>query len=438
MNKFLIKKIAFFVLLISFFAISSILIIDAQGYGFDFKKRQLVKVGGINIRSLVLDVNVFVDNDHKGKTSNFSRDILIQKLIPGEYRVKVEKTNYQTWEKTLIVEGQKVTKAENVYLFPENINFQLNVENIADFFLSENKENIIYLTNNQEIIFKETVVLNSINSKKYFKNIENIQFFPDLKLILIKGKNNQDKYNYYYIELTKPNILNNLSFLETTDVFYLDKQSIVYKKGKDIALYSLSTQKSSIIKKDIDIFTFKNNELYFIENNLLVKMSNNKEIILSEKEISIKNYNLSIIFGKIFAYNDSSLYVFNDYKKEFDLFLKTSELIYDILPDKIILSTGSELWLFLLRDFESPFFKKEGSLIFLSRLSSKIENLIWFNSDHFFYTTNNNVFVSEIDNRDNINIFQISQLPVQKIWFNEKTLYILSNNNIYISDKFNP
>ena len=433
MNKFLIKKIAFFVLLTAFFVIATILIIDAQGYGFDFKKKQLVRVGGISIRSLIPDVNVFVDNDYKGKTNTFSRDILIQKLIPGEYSVKAEKTDYYTWEKTLTVEEQRVAKAENVYLFKKNIDFELKNENIIDFFLSENKENIIYLNNNQEIIFKNNVILDSINSKKYFKNIEKIEFFPDLKIILIKGKNNQDKYNYYYLEIIKPNILNRLEFLETSDIFYLGEQSIVYKKEKDIAIYSLSNKKSTIVKKNIDIFTFKNNDFYFIENNLLVKMSNNKENILSEKEITIKNYNLYIISGKLFAYDNNSLYIFNDYKKEFDLFLRTTELSYDVLPDKIIFSTGSELWLFLLRDFESPFFKKEGSLIFLSRFSSKIKNLTWFNSDYFFYIMNNNVFVSEIDNRSNINVFQVSQLPVEKLWFNEKILYLLSENKIYTS-----
>ena len=433
MNKFLIKKIAFFVLLIAFFVIATILIIDAQGYGFDFKKKQLVRVGGISIRSLIPDVNVFVDNDYKGKTNTFSRDILIQKLIPGEYSVKAEKTDYYTWEKTLTVEEQRVAKAENVYLFKRNIDFELKNENIIDFFLSENKENIIYLNNNQEIIFKNSVILDSINSKKYFKNIEKIEFFPDLKTILIKGKNNQDKYNYHYLEIIKPNILNRLEFLETSDIFYLGEQSIVYKKEKDIAIYSLSNKKSTIVKKNIDIFTFKNNDFYFIENNLLVKMSNNKENILSEKEITIKNYNLYIISGKLFAYDNNSLYIFNDYKKEFDLFLKTSELSYDVLPDKIIFSTGSELWLFLLRDFESPFFKKAGSLIFLSRFSSKIKNLTWFNSDYFFYIMNNNVFVSEIDNRSNINVFQVSQLPVEKLWFSEKILYLLSENKIYTS-----
>ncbi len=438
MNKFLVKKIAFFVLLIAFFVIATILLIDAQGIGFNFKTKQFVKVGGINIKSLTSSVNVFINNEYKGKTNTFSKDILIQKLIPEEYNIRVEKENYYPWEKTLKVEGQKVTKAESIYLFQKNIPFELKKENISNFFLSEDKQNIIYLTNNQEILFNDNIVLNSTNSKKYFKNIENIEFFPESKLILIKGKNSINQDNYYYLDLTKINVLNKLTFLETAINFYLTKDHIIYQKNQDIITYSLSTKLANTIRKEVDVFTFKDDTIYSVENNILLKISNNKESILSQKEITIKNYKLHIISGKVFAYDNTSLYLFNDYKKEFELFLKTPELAYDVLPDKIIFNTGSELWLLLLRDFESPFFKKADSLIFLSRFSSKIENVTWFNNDYFFYTNNNNVFVSEIDNRDNMNTVQLSNLPIAKMWFNEKILYLLSDDKVYSSSKFNP
>jgi hypothetical protein len=437
MNKFLVKKIAFFTLLIAFFVIATGLLIDAQGFRFDFKTKQFVKVGGINVKSVVSDVNVYVNNEHKGKTNTFSKEILIQKLIPGEYNVKIEKENYYSWEKTLKVEAQKVTKAESVYLFQKNITFKVEKENINNFFLSENKQDVIYLTNDQEIIFNNNIILNLSNSKKYFKNINNIEFFPENKLILIKGKNNLNKNNYYYLDLTKANVLNKLTFLETATNFYLTKDSIIYQKNQNIIIYSLNTKTSTILRKEVNLFAFKNDTLYSVENNILIKINNNEETILSEKEISIKNYKLYIISGKIFAYDNSSLYLFNNYKKDFELFLKTPQLSYDVLPDKIIFNTGSELWLLLLRDFESPFFKKAESLIFLSRVSSKIENITWFNNDYFFYINNNNIFASEIDNRDNINTIQISELPITKVWFYDKTLYLLSNDKIYTSSKFN-
>lgn len=434
MNKFSIKKIAFFGLIVAFLVITPMLILDAYGYGFDFQKREVVKVGGISIKSVIPDVNVFVNNEYKNKTAPFSKDLLIQKLIPGEYKVRVEKTNYHPWEKTLQVDGQKVAKAENIYLFQENIPFETNKENISNFFLSENKDAIVYLTTNQELIFNNATILDSTSSKNYFAtNIEDVKFFPDLKKILI-----HDKTKYYYLDITKTSTPINLKFLETAEYFYLKNDSVAYKVKDQIIEYSLTSKKTIILRKDVNAFVLDNNNIYSTEEKILTKISDNKETILSEKPLNLENYRLTIIANKIFAYDNSSLYLFNDYKKEFEFFLKAKELNYDILPDKIIFNTGSELWLLLLKDFENPFFKKSGSLVFLSRYSSEIQNVSWFNDDYFFYTINNNLFVSEIDNRDNINTFQISQLPVQKLWFSDKTLYLLSDNKIYSSTRFNP
>ena len=434
MNKLLIKKTAFFGLFAVFLIVTPMLIFDAYGYGFDFQKRGFVKVGGISIKSVIPDVNVFINNEYKNKTAPFSKDLLIQKLIPGEYKVRVEKTNYHPWEKTLQVNEQKVAKAENIYLFQENIPFEINKENISNFFLSEKKDAIVYLTTNQELIFNGTTILDSTSSKNYFTTgIEDVKFFPDLKKILI-----HDKTKYYYLDITKTSTPVNLKVLETAEYFYLKNDSVVYKTKDQIIEYSLTSKKTTILRKDVNAFALDNNNIYSTEEKILTKISDNKETILSEKPLDLENYRLIIIANKIFAYDNSSLYLFNDYKKEFEFFLKAKELDYDILPDKIIFNTGSELWILLLKDFENPFFKKSGSLIFLSRYSSEIQNVSWFNDDYFFYTINNNLFVSEIDNRDNINTFQISQLPVQKLWFNDKILYLLSDNKIYNSTRFNP
>lgn len=443
MDKLIVKKIAFSVVLSAFIIISPILILDAQGFGFDFEKLKIVKVGGISIKSIIPDINVFINNEYKNKTSSFSRDLLLQKLIPGEYKIKIEKENYHSWEKILSVEEKKVTKAENIYLFLENIPFEINKENIQNFFLSKDKSTILYLTEKQEIISnKNDLVLNSTESKKYFSEINNVEFFPDFKKILIKGKDKQKNIKYYYLELNNPSSLSILKILETAEDFILKDNSILYKTKNQLNEYSLTDKTTEVIKKDINAFSISDYNLYTIEKGVLIRtntISKNQEI-LSVELLPIQNYKMMNVSGKILVHDNFFLYVFNENNKKFEQFLKTTEINYDVLSDKIIFNNNSELWLLLLRDFESPFFQKSGSFIFLSRFSSKIENVNWFNNDYFFYTTNNNLYVSEIDNRDNINVFQISQLPVKKLWFDnkEKILYFLSDNKVYTSNKFNP
>jgi len=46
--------------------------------------------------------------------------------------------------------------------------------------------------------------------------------------------------------------------------------------------------------------------------------------------------------------------------------------------------------------------------------------------------------ISEIDNRDRINAFSVTNLPVKKFWFDEKEklIYLLSDDNkLYVSNK---
>jgi len=107
-------------------------------------KNEIVETGGLSIKTSVPEVSIFINDQYKNKTSNFSRDLLIQNLTPGEYKVRVEKTNYQVWEKTLNIEEKKVTKAENIYLFPKNIPFQIYKENIKDFFVSPDNKKLFF------------------------------------------------------------------------------------------------------------------------------------------------------------------------------------------------------------------------------------------------------------------------------------------------------
>jgi hypothetical protein len=433
-------------LVLAFFALAPVLILNVQGYRFDFEKMKLVETGGLSIKTSTPEANVSIDGQYKNKTSSFTRDLLIQNLAPGEYEIRVEKDGYRAWKKTLAVEEKKVTKMENIYLFPEEISFSVYKENIKDFFLSKNKKTILYLTDDDQITSSENeIILSSKEAKKYFTDIQKIEFFNDEEKILIEGINYLARTVYYYLDTTEPSSLAYLKVMEGVEDYELEEQSIVYQSKNQILRYDLAAKTIEVLKNKASAFAVKDYyNIYTIENGLLTRtnlLSKNQEI-LSEKPLELDKYKLLIISDKIFVSEKaSSLYLFNESEKEFEPFLKTTNGIgYEALSDKIIFSNGYELWLLLLRDFDSPFFQKNGSLVFLSRFSSKIENVSWFNSDYFFYVLNNNLLVSEIDNRDEINAISVSDMPITKFWFDdkEKTLYVLSKNKIYASSKFNP
>lgn len=443
MEKKLVKKIAFIVLVLAFLIVAPLLILNTQGYRLDLKKMKIVETGGLSIKTSVPEVSIFINDQYKNKTSNFSRDLLIQNLTPGEYKVRVEKTDYQVWEKTLNVEEKKVTKAENIYLFPKNIPFQIYKENIKDFFVSPDNKKIIFLTKNNEIVSLENKII--LNPEKYFADIEKIEFFGNSNKIIIKGENSLNQPIYYYLDTTNPSSLTRLKMMEKAEDYKLEEETIIYSLDHQILRYNPSLKTSEALKTSAEAFILKDfYNLYTIENGLLVRtnlLSKNQEN-LTEKPLKLKEYKLFTIADKIFVFDESSsLYLFNENKKDWDLFLKTTNNFdYKTRADKVIFSNGYELWLLLLKDFDSPFFQKSGSLIFLSRFSSTINDLAWFNDDYFFYLLSNNLMISEIDNRDRINAFSVTNLPVKKFWFDEKEklIYLLSDDNkLYVSNKIN-
>jgi hypothetical protein len=134
--------------------------------------------------------------------------------------------------------------------------------------------------------------------------------------------------------------------------------------------------------------------------------------------------------------NGKTIYLLNKETKNFDKIIEAqSEIKYTPFYDRILFATDNELYLLLLKDTETPFFKKAYSVIFISRFSEKIGDIKWLNGDYFVYTLNDRVNISEIDNRDKINSFNLNK-DSSRIFFNGNTkkLFILDQNEFMVSE----
>ncbi len=113
------KRRALFYASIAIFAIVLFpIILYSLGYGItgDF---QIKKTGGIYIEASESGADVFVEGKRK-RTSFIGKSALIKNLLPGAYKVSVEKEGFWKWEKTLEVASETV-EARNILLIPKNI-----------------------------------------------------------------------------------------------------------------------------------------------------------------------------------------------------------------------------------------------------------------------------------------------------------------------------
>jgi hypothetical protein len=172
---------------------------------------------------------------------------------------------------------------------------------------------------------------------------------------------------------------------------------------------------------------------YLFSTNTILGNENN----LSEEQFSIddkKSYKLKIMENEIFLFeNGSIVYHFNKTTGIFEKLIDSSESMqYTPFYDRILFCNGNELWIFLVKDVQSPFFKTAGSLIHITRFSQKVEDLKWLNADYFTYSLDGKIWISEIDNRDTLNAFAISGIGGSKVFFNGNTkkLFVLNGDSL--------
>src|SRR3989344_4285060 len=96
------RRKKFFLLIILFAALSPILIIYSLGYTFDFAKGSWEKTGGIFLKSKIPRLSLFLNGKFEKETSFLSGGVLLTKIKPGNYLIRLEKKSQQPWAKNRI------------------------------------------------------------------------------------------------------------------------------------------------------------------------------------------------------------------------------------------------------------------------------------------------------------------------------------------------
>ena len=397
------RTILFLICLSLFLIIAPSIIFYSQGYRFDFETKKITQTGGLFLNILPKQSEIYLDGKLVKKTDFFFGSAFIENLLPRKYNVRVKKQGFFPWNKDLEIKEKQVTDAKNIILFPENPKLNLLTKGVENFWFSPNGKKII-LKENEE----NTWALKLYDLDKMIKShlIEETDIFA-------KG-----------VELL------NLEFSQDSKEIYLNVGMKEQEKNfilKINEVQSILTE-SELVKPD---FTELIASEIFINNNYYLDISGNlykNETKLTQKPFPIKKetgYTLKVFQNFLFLQENEILYLFDQDAKSFDKFFeKTLDLKISPCLEKIVYFSDSEIW--LLSDDEK---------IFLFRLSEKIRNCFWLNSDYLIFSTENSVKITEIDKRDHLNIVEISKSENPKIFWNkyDKKLYVLKENSLYQS-----
>jgi len=409
------RTILFLICLFLFLLIAPLAIFYSQGYRFDFDSKKITQTGGLFLKVFPKSAEIYLDGKLKKKTDFFFGSILIENLLPKKYKIEIKKEGYFTWEKNLEIREKEVTEAKNVILFPENSNFTILTKGVKKFWLSPDQKKIILLEEGKTgwalklYDLEKKVKSHLISEDDVYSagaDLLNLEFSENSKEISLEiGMKEQLKY--FSLELDKvPSVLTEIEPL--------------LPPLKDIITYQ----------------TF-NGQLYYLGNfgNLF-----RDEKKLTEKVFPVKpetEYELKIFQNFIFLREGQTLYLLLPESKSFEKFFENLNSL-KISPDlkKLVYFSNYEIWILFLKDSDPPAIHRKGDRVFFVRLSEKIDNVFWLNSDYLIFNAGNKIKIAEIDDRDRINIVDFAEVKEPEIFFNKsnKKLYLLSDENLYRSE----
>lgn len=141
----------------AFFLVAPILLLYAAGFRYDFKSGAILRTGNILVEAKDLrDADVYIDGvKHK---ELLTKRLFIQNLLPGEYTLKIEKSDRYPWEKKLRVEPSLTTFVIDLVLFLKSTPLQIIDKKISRFEISPTGKDLAYQTSEGD--FTEIFVYN--------------------------------------------------------------------------------------------------------------------------------------------------------------------------------------------------------------------------------------------------------------------------------------
>lgn len=413
-----------------FFITGPLIILNTSGYSYSFAKNKLEKTGIISLVSLPIKAEIYVNN----KKYPALTPAEIDKLLPGDYRIRVQKVNYLPWEKTLAVSSDRAVFARDIVLMSDQKPELLQDTKIAKSVISKSGE-IAYVTTKktgQELrIFTNTKQNILIDRLAPNLPLPNFEFSPNQNALIIG-----DGSNFTVASWSNNNVLiktlsipdekiisatwskdGNEIILETTNGLYLtdaNNNPIAIPNSKNITSPQLSSRYIYGIKKSGDKF----------EN--LIRYS--KIFKTWEDIIQLPNTNLKLFtkYNNYIVLKDTKqtrlLLINPDNLKQFYSY-SGNNITFDKKGERALIWSEFEINLINLMD---------GSQNTVTRIASPVTAVAWHPSQAaIFYSTPTTMIFSELDTRDqqnkynlgefqNIDSFQVSE--------NNKTLLITGQN----------
>lgn len=458
MNKNL-RHAIFLAFIVAFLISAPLVIAYAMGYRYNFKKHQIESVGALFLNSSPESTDLFINNTQ----SNKKMPAKIVNLRPNNYKIRVEKAGYHTWEKNLEINSKQTTFAQKIHLFKKSEPRLLVEGNINLFSPSPNNDSLVYsvLTEMWEEVWLHNMQSTSSDVLLYrtahttTNALENnsIWWSPQGNhLLIFTGE------DYFILNISNPNeiiFIKDIISEELTQIKWDNRSdSLLYGIGEN-ALYQINLNPFSSEKivtiSDQDVYEFdylvKNGFIYFIDKDdtqtkLKRKNLNDPEtkeeylLELNGSNFNFVNHNESF-FALTHATKNSSILFNIQSQTPTYTEINSNSVNWNTASNKIAYHNDFELWYSEIDGSSSI-----NTPNFVTRYSNTIQDILWHESgDYILFSNHNDIFAIELDERDHRNVAHlVKNMSIKNIAtnFNGTILYFIgqtesdSQPNLYI------
>lgn len=426
------RTILFLIIALVFFIITPVVALYAQGWRYDFEKKRWVEVGGLLVKSLPKEAEIFIGEKKQKKTT----PAFFKSLKPGNYSLTLRRDNFLDWSKTLAVEPRIVTEATKILLFPENAEEEIIEQDaVKIFYLSPNANEVAAVI---ESVSGDAIKIKPLTAKSSVEEIifsggqnESVSDFiwgPFGKNIIFKISQPKEMLWINYDRRSKKIEVLNETIEETIAdrnatiemVFpHIRKTNFIVLKNNNLFNVNINQKTSQLIFKDAlspklvetDIIFFDKKSFApwrysLVTENLTRIVDDTLPPYSDVRAIFWKNSTLAVLGG-----NDDLFVNFPDPRKMTLLASEVKDAVISSDGSQLAYSTPVSIRLLWLKNQTSQPFKKQGEEEILFNSPYRNLSKIIFAGKyewHIIFSVDKNIRIMETDNRGNANNYLLA------------------------------
>lgn len=432
------RRFFFWILALSYFATTSIVLFFVFGYRPDLAQKIFIYTGSITVKANPKTISIAIDGKPpKSKLFNVINDqYYINGLRPHTYNLTVSSDGFKPWKKDVSVHSGISTEFWNVVLLRSDYERTFYTAQNIDQFFPAPEENIFALTRQLgkthtvavfDIERDETTNTFLFTKKQFTQNeYENIEWAPNSRELIVPLENFDSHTKDYAIAYTRTNN----SYL-LSDYIKLPNVHTVRWDPKDRNVIYLLSNKS-LFRAELD-FENTGNEIILspIANNVLaydftddgIYLFTTSHEVLYDYDVHGMNFKSLATFDlpktssnvRLIAYDNHRLLAIDDTERMLHLYNKGDRNIYTKTlgtnvvgahfsddGKKLVFYSPFEIFVYHARDWDAQPIRKEDDMHSIIRFSQLIDNVHFAKDyEHIIYTLGNELKMTELDYRGN-------------------------------------